>query len=190
RAFIDGWHRSGLITQNERAILMASLINSMDRVANTAGTYYAYLKPWYRKALRPFLFELIPPTQGSPSSAFLLDACTLVSIEKFDVLYLDPPYNARCYAQYYHLPETLALSQAPEVFGKSGIPHVGRVTSDYNKRDSALRELQRLVQTARFRYLVFHYSYSGLIGPAKLRALLSQYGAVEEHLLSSKGYST
>jgi adenine-specific DNA-methyltransferase len=35
------WRGSGIIDEMEYALLMASLINSMDKVANTAGTYYA-----------------------------------------------------------------------------------------------------------------------------------------------------
>ena len=51
RTHIKKWFQLGLINQNEHAILLASLINSMDNVANTAGTYYAYLKKMDSKKL-------------------------------------------------------------------------------------------------------------------------------------------
>lgn len=92
RASIFAWAKQGLLSHSEKAVLVASLIDSMDRVANTAGTYYAYLKHWYRKARQPFRFSLIPHASGSrPCRAYLADARDLVARRHFDVLYLDPP---------------------------------------------------------------------------------------------------
>ncbi|MBO4999016.1 MAG: HAD hydrolase family protein [Lachnospira sp.] len=56
---IKQWEKEGVLTDKENAILIASLIQSFDNVANTAGTYYAYLKEYYRKAKRPFKFKLL-----------------------------------------------------------------------------------------------------------------------------------
>jgi adenine-specific DNA-methyltransferase len=104
RLQIDSWSRSKWLNSHERAVLLASLINSMDRVANTAGTYYAYLKSWHRKALLPFRFELIRPAKGNPDcSSVLADAKDLVASRKFDILYLDPPYNERSYSTYLYV---------------------------------------------------------------------------------------
>ncbi|MHC4496206.1 MAG: DNA adenine methylase, partial [Planctomycetota bacterium] len=119
RLQINRWRRQRLLTRSEHAVVMASLIQSMDKIANTAGTYYAYLKDWYRKALRPFRFELLRPVSGSPDCRSLLSrAEDLVNKAEFDILYLDPPYNQRSYSRYYHLPETLARAEAPRVYGK------------------------------------------------------------------------
>src|SRR4030042_1499802 len=41
RRKIRAWAQKGWLSYDERAVLLASLINNMDRVANTAGTYYA-----------------------------------------------------------------------------------------------------------------------------------------------------
>lgn len=54
--------RMGLTSSKENSLLTASLIDSMDWVANTAGTYYAYLKGWSHKASRTFRFNLVQPT--------------------------------------------------------------------------------------------------------------------------------
>ena len=108
RNAIHRWRRNGLLSTQETAVLLASLVDSMDRVANTAGTYYAYLKTWYRKSLYPFRFDLIRPTRGKSRCRSLLgDARSIVSERHFDVLYLDPPHNIRRYSGYYHLPETI-----------------------------------------------------------------------------------
>lgn len=191
RLRIAQWSRDGWLSINERALLLASLVNSMDRVANTAGTYYAYLKTWYRKALKPFCFELIPPTPGNPNCyCFLGDAKDLIGKRFFEILYLDPPYNARNYSSYYHLPESVALESSPRTHGLSGVPSRPGPSSDFNKPARACDALQELLEGARFRLLVFHYSDKGLIRPKDLRRIFRQYGHVEEFVLDSKGYTT
>lgn len=60
-SLIKKWDKNGLISYTEKAVLLASLVNSMDKVANTAGTYYAYLKGWYRKSSKSFSYEFIEP---------------------------------------------------------------------------------------------------------------------------------
>lgn len=191
RLLISHWTELNIITPRERAILLASLINSMDKVANTAGTYYAYLKHWYRKALRPFRFELIPRTIGSTGcQCFLGTAEDLVKQQEYDILYLDPPYNERSYGAYYHLPESLALGITPRAFGKSGVPHSARTRSDFNRTSDAENALGNLLAAARFKQLIFHYSDDGLISPSNVIRILSDYGAIRQEVLDAQGYST
>ncbi len=191
RLRINRWWKEGLLSRSEYAVLLASLINSMDKVANTAGTYYAYLKKWYRKALLPFRFELLLPTSGSPECrSFLEQAKDLVGRSKFDILYLDPPYNQRSYSRYYHLPETIARAEAPRVYGKAGMPGSVRPSSAFNKPAMARQALEALLSNARFRLLVFHYSDDGLISREEILVLLSEYGKPNEYMLDSIGYTT
>lgn len=191
RLLILKWVKEGLLTFGEKAVLLASLINSMDRVANTAGTYYAHLKRWYRKAKKPFQFQLISPTRGpGDCRAYLSDAKDLVALHDFDILYLDPPYNQRCYAGYYHLPETIALGQAPRVHGKAGIPRRQRPKSAFNSPSQGLSALEELLDRASFKLAVLHYSDDGLLPRDKIRKLLRRYGTVEEMTVGANGYTT
>lgn len=188
---IHGWLRDGLLTHQERAVLLASLVNSMDRVANTAGTYYAYLKKWYRKSRRPFRFDLIRPTTGpSRCQSLLAEAQDVVSGRHFDVLYLDPPHNDRRYSGYYHLPETVCRGGCPAVHGLAGIPDTPGVRSDYNSRRRAGRALSSLLGVSTFRLLILHYSDDGLIPPAEVRRLLSGLGHLTECVVSAPGYTS
>ncbi len=61
---IKRWDEGGLLNESERKYLIASFLNSMDPCANTAGTYYAHLKHWHRKALKPFQMKWIPVQVG------------------------------------------------------------------------------------------------------------------------------
>ena len=192
RLIIKKWTKSDLINNEEKALLLASLINSMDRVANTAGTYYAYLKNWHRKALNDFQFEFIKNigSNKGKGNCFHEPASSLVKRNCFDVLYLDPPYNERSYAHYYHLPETIALQTTPKVHGKSGIPDKICTFSDYNKLNYASSALRELLYSANFKLLVFHYADNGIIPVQKVLDILSEFGQIDEYIIESKGYST
>jgi len=188
---IRRWSNEGWLSADEHAVLTASLINSMDRVANTAGTYYAYLKSWHRKALQSFRFELIAPTPGLPNCECMHGpAQKMVEQRRFDVLYVDPPYNDRRYDGYYHLPETLAKGTTPRVNGMAGKPKAVSERSTFNDARFASTALKVLVESARFRLLAFHYSDEGLIPRESVRAILREHGVVEEFCLTSRGYTT
>lgn len=191
RRKIMTWAQKGWLNHDEYAVLLASLINSMDRVANTAGTYYAFLKKWHRKALNDFRFELILPVSSkSKGYCFHEPANTLVRRRHFDILYLDPPYNQRSYAHYYHLPETMALETTPKVHGMSGIPRNISTISEFNRPKQARHALINLLKNASFNLLVFHYADNGIITPQEVRDILSSYGKIEDFLIDSKGYTT
>ena len=147
----------GAIDGNEFAYLMASLIEAMDRVANTAGTYYAYLKKISVKAARIFEFLLIKPMPGEfIGSSTLGDAYDLVTDRYYDVIYLDPPYNDRRYHGYYHLPEALARGIMPDVAGTAGVCKINMtLDTDFYKVSSALASLTKILEAAKFKVLLF-----------------------------------
>lgn len=188
---IWNWRQEGIIDENEYAFLIASLIQSMDKVANTAGTYYAYLKDFYRKAKKSFNFELLVPIQGNKFCQVKLeDAELLVSEVVCDILYLDPPYNERNYQRYYHLPETIAEGKEPKPQGKSGVYVAEEKHSAYNKEKSAMEAFERLIKSANAGCIVFHYTDKGLINCNEAKEILQQIGAVKEYYFDSKGYTT
>lgn len=189
-AILD-WKHRGLVSNREYAFLIASLIESLDRVANTAGTYYAYLKHWYRKAKKDFRFDWVMPTVGEHKCrAHLNDAAATASSHPADILYLDPPHNTRCYHDYYHLPESIALGYRGAVRGMAGIPERPRTVSKFSVRASALEALSRLLHQCTWHLLVLHYSDAGLMTPTQIRSVLWSHGKIEEHELLAKGYST
>lgn len=188
---IWNWQKLNIINENEYSILIASLINSMDRVANTAGTYYAYLKTWYRKALNRFEFKMLEPINGKQKChSFLMDAISMVNTVTSDILYLDPPYNERSYGSYYHLPETIARGIIPKPRGKSGVYSFPDTKSNFNNRTKALNELEQIVNDSNSECIIFHYTDNGLIPYDNILDVLSHKGSVEEYFFDSKGYCT
>jgi len=187
------WDRKTLLNKHEKAFLISSLINSMDKVANTAGTYYAYLKKYHRKALRPFIFSWIPVFQGEYLGRALLgDALNQLSGKSFDVLYLDPPYNNRNYASYYHLPETLAGLKKKKLKDatRSGVPKAAHPFSENIRQGMKMSYIEDLVSKIHWQYLVFHYCDNALIPLETIRNKLQTLGTMEEHIIPTIGYTT
>lgn len=188
---IELWYKSKVIDENERKVLLASLINSIDKVANTAGTYYAHLKQLDRRAKKVFRFKFLHCIKGPESHAFNMEAEVFVKNVKCDVLYLDPPYNERDYSAYYHLPETIAAGVVPIPKGKSGVYQVNDIVSDYNKRDKALQAFERLISYADTKCIILHYTDSGLIDINDAKNVLISVGNITtDCYVNCKGYTT
>jgi adenine-specific DNA-methyltransferase len=188
---IASWAAREALSVQEEKVLRASLVDSADRVANTAGTYYAYLKNWHRKALKPFEFRLLTPTPGNAKcKVWITDAQDLVSSRPWDVLYLDPPFNSRNYGRYYHFPESLALGAKYEVAGKAGMPVRDVPRSPFYSPSAAATALRSLIDQADYKLLVLHYAPDGIIPADTIVRELKQRGKVRRYVLDAKGYTT
>lgn len=93
------------LTEKERAILIASLIYSSDKMANTVGHYDAYRKKV--QIADRFKFELVNPldTSSKDIQIFREDSNELVRKISGDVAFISPPYNSRQYSRFYHVLE-------------------------------------------------------------------------------------
>lgn len=190
-SIIKAWDAKGLLTSNEKAVLLASLIESADKVANTAGTYYAYLKQFHRKARKPFEFRLIKAVPGSSKcKSYMIEAIELVKRAHYDIVYLDPPYNGRNYGSYYHFPETIAKCAIPRVAGVSGMPARPKTLSDFNSPARAANALEELLSHVRCGLLLFHYTDTGLVPQDRVREILTTVGNCDEFVLEASGYTT
>src|SRR5262249_30068058 len=98
------------------AIALTSLIEACDRVDSTVGLQMAYLKRWAARAEQPLRLRL-PEILDGEGSASCLDARGAAGLFAADVAYLDPPYNQHSYLGNYHVWETLARGDQPEVYG-------------------------------------------------------------------------
>ena len=118
REKLDQWKPD--LSEREFAILLASLIYSVDRAARTVGHYETFLKS---SSLRTdFHFDLISPLRTSPVKIYRADANALARRVCGDVAYVDPPYNSRQYSRFYHVLETLTKWDRPQLEGVARKP--------------------------------------------------------------------
>lgn len=190
---IKRWDEDDLLTDSERKYLLASFLNSMDPCANTAGTYYAHLKQWHRKALKPFQMKWIPVQVGvAGGQALVGDALEVLKGKRFDLLYLDPPYNRRDYSRYYHLPESLASLKRPDTNpdSASGVPMKVLDASPLIRKSAEASYLQELISSVQWKRLVVQYCEGAQIPMSELRDMLRDAGKLQEHVLPALGYTT
>jgi len=190
---ITSWIKLGLIDDNEIKFLTASLLNSMDAVANTAGTYYAYLKKWDRKAIKEFNFSWYNGLVAGPKGTALNgDALESLTGRSFDVLYLDPPYNSRDYSRYYHLPETLARYAEVQIDknSMSGQPVERSAAGGKVREAMKLPYLSRLICEVGWKRLVVQYAEGAYISIENLAKELSCHGTMKVHEVSALGYQS
>ena len=144
------------LSDREKSILLASLIYSCDKVANTVGHYDAYRKKIQIKDR--FKFELIKPIDTTGKNVFIhrVDANELVKKIKADVVFIDPPYNSRQYSRFYHLLENLVKWTKPELEGIAMKPPVENM-SEYSKT-KAPEKFDELIQNIDAKYIVVTYN--------------------------------
>jgi adenine-specific DNA-methyltransferase len=107
--------RKNELNEKEYAILLTSLIYTIDRLANTVGHFDAYIKKPIVK--RPLNFRLIQTEDFAGAKIYNEDSNKLVKQLKGDIAYIDPPYNSRQYSRFYHIYENLVKWEKPKLYG-------------------------------------------------------------------------
>ncbi len=195
RGRIDRWSAEGLLDRPRAQLLLATLIEAADRVANTTGVYASFVKTWQPNSERPIELRPIDPTPSvdgrSGCTAYLGPAEKLLSaLGPLDLLYLDPPYNGRQYPGYYHIPELLATGwdPPPTLRGKTGlIPDEDR-RSDWCRKNRAETALRTLLAAADARHVLFSYNDEGLLGREAIEAALRERGRSDSYRFIHRSY--
>ena len=104
-----------------------------------------------------------------------------------DLVYLDPPYTKRQYASYYHILETVALGDEPEVEGVAGLRPWKDRASDFCYKTRALKTLSHLVHSLKSQRVLLSYSSEGHICMQDMKAELSKIGKSTMHPLGAIG---
>ena len=177
RQKIESWKEQNLISDDEYYFLLATLVESIDKYANTASVYGAFLKKLKKTAqdglcLRPA--ELIINDRNH--EVFNQDINEVVEKISGDILYLDPPYNHRQYATNYHLLETIAQYDNPKVYGKTGLRNYSKQKSLYCSRARVKNAFRDLILKAKAKYIFLSYNNEGLMALDDIKEIMSLRG--------------
>jgi len=163
------------ISENMYFFLLASLLESADKVANTTSIYGAFLKKIKKTAKRDLILEPANFLQTNNfHQVFNQDANQLIHQISGDVLYLDPPYNQRQYGSNYHILNTIVKYKPFTPKGKTGLPEYNR--SKYSQKKEVLDSFEDLIKYAKFRYIFLSYNNEGLMSEIEIKNILSKYG--------------
>jgi len=180
RLQIEEWYQTGSITENEKCLLVTDLLNATVAVSNTAGTYGFFLKHLESRALKELVLKRSKIIPGRTDHLiFNRDANELAKEITLDVAYLDPPYNWRQYASYYHILETIARYDSPQLFGKSGLRPWDEQRSRYSQRREARNALAEIVNRISARAILLSYNADGLITHEEIMRVLKGVGEPE-----------
>ncbi len=198
RERIAEWKAEGLIDASEESVLLAPLIFQAAYCSNTSGVFKGWHRgwggatrtAWYR--IRSML-TLSPPVfwdNRQENRVYRADASHLLDEIECDIAYLDPPYNQHQYGANYHLLNTIALWDKPDVgrtydarrpgSGKAAIRTDWRTErrSAYCHKSSALPEFRALVMGLRARWILVSYSTDGIIPMDDMVAALCECGSL------------
>lgn len=170
------------LAEKEYNILLASLLYSVDKIANTVGHYDAYFKKhtiedkFFMKPIEPF-------RTNTKIDIHQEDANQLAKNIKTDIVYIDPPYNSRQYSRFYHVLETLIKWDKPELHGVALKPEPENMSA-YCKVQ-AKQKLYELVNDIQTKYFVLSYNntYNSKSNSSKNKITLEEI----EHILKSVG---
>ena len=192
REYIEIIYLNNQINQNEYYFLLASLLVSMDSVANTSCVYGAYLKK-FKASSNKILYVLPIHTlnylyqdnniiQLQYNNIYNVKAEDLL-LEKeiyYDIIYLDPPYNQRQYAANYSPLNYIAYYDSNiKLTGKTGL------IENYNKSDFCSKpKVKKVFKTlfdrlkGKCKYVYLSYNNEGLLNYQDLISLLKNYGNI------------
>ena len=175
RTKIEFWKTEKKISSALYYFLLASLLESADKVANTASVYGAFLKKIKKTAqkeliLEPAIFEI----NSHSHEVYNEDSNLLIKKIKGDILYLDPPYNAREYGANYHLLNTIAKYDNFTPKGKTGLRDYSK--SAFCKKKEVEKSFDDLIKNANFKYIFLSYNNEGIMSSETIKKILSNYG--------------
>lgn len=183
RIRIEEWLNEGNINENEYFFLLGSLINSIDKYANTASVYGAYLKKLKRSALKKIQLVPLPIMHGEVDcKVYNEDISELIKKVSGDILYLDPPYNERQYCTNYHMLETIARYDNPVIKGKTGLREYSAQKSVFCVRNKVAEAFEDLIKDASFKYIFLSYNNEGLMSFDTIEKIMKKYGKYKVYM--------
>ncbi|MFC1756633.1 DNA adenine methylase [Patescibacteria group bacterium] len=180
RIQIEKWNEQKLISKNEYFVLLAMLVESVPFYANISGVYAAFLKNYDPRATKKFELKPIKIYAGNKKHwVYNQDSMHLLDNLETDVLYIDPPYNSRQYGGNYHLLETVAKYDNPEIKGVTGMRNYSHQKSEFCNVKTAIEALDKIALSAKYKTLVLSYNSEGIMPQKEIMKTLKKYGDVK-----------
>lgn len=177
RNVVEYWYKNNFIEENEYYYLIACIVEGIPFVSNISGTYGAFHKTWERRSFKKYeLFRLDVNQNRKDNHCYNCDGVELVKSISGDILYIDPPYNNRQYLPNYHVLETAAKYDYPEVRGVTAQRPYENSKSDFCIKNKVVSAFSKLVKNANFRYIILSYSTDGLMTVNQIEEIMKSYG--------------
>jgi adenine-specific DNA-methyltransferase len=186
---INELKKSNTINDDEYYFLLASLIQSLDTVANTTSVYGAFLKKIKKSAQKSLVLKPIHTIKNNENKNKVFNKNILELDEKLDVIYLDPPYVARQYgANYCPLNFLVEYDPKIELKGVSGLyDYYKSPFASKSRAKKAFEDMFRLL-TTKSNKIFLSYNNQGILSTEEITDIMKTYGSVTTYKYSYKKY--
>jgi adenine-specific DNA-methyltransferase len=172
-------------------VVLTSLVEAADRVDSTTGVQMAYVKQWAPRSFKPLELR-VPALLDGVGSAVRADACDVAGrLGRFDVAYLDPPYNQHRYFTNYHVWETLVAWDAPDHYGvacKRSDAREEENKSVFNSKRTMPAALAKVVADVDCELLILSYNDESWLTLDELVSMCSHHEVVTTLSFDSPRY--
>lgn len=149
RNITEDWRKVGFLSDDEYYYLVACIVEGIPFVSNISGTYGAFHKEWERRSYKKYeLLRLPICTNGKNNTCFNGNGADVLKEISGDILYIDPPYNERQYLPNYHVLETAAKYDFPEVRGITAQRAYENNKSDFCSKTKVAGAFEELIANA------------------------------------------
>jgi adenine-specific DNA methylase len=200
RAKIGEWLENNLINKDEETFLLALLLYEASTRSNTSGVFKGFHRGFggtngdaLTRILKEIRFEVPVLINGRKSSVFNENAVELsreLAPIRFDIAYLDPPYNQHQYGSNYHLLNTIAYNDKPAInknifidgkkVNKSAIRRDWvKTKSSFCYKDTAVGDFSKIIENISADYILISYSTDGIIPFNEMLETISKKGKLE-----------
>jgi len=186
---INDWYNDGFLTENEYYYLVACAVEGLPFVSNIRGTYGAYAKDWDKRSYKiyePLFLDII--TNGKTNRSFNEDGASLLKRINGDILYIDPPYNARQYLPNYHVLETAAKYDYPKLNGITGQRAYEEQKSDFCIKSKVENAFFNIMSNANYQHIIFSYNTDGLMAIDAIEEIMKVHGIPNTYKLMKIPY--
>lgn len=188
RLTVEKWYTEELITENEYFYLLSALINAVPFVSNITGVYAAYLKFWDERTYKTLeLTEPVIISNGKKNESYNCDFIKLLS-KRCDLLYADPPYNSREYLPNYHILETIARYDYPEIHGVTGMRNYDKQKSVFCKKNTVASAFETMIRDCKSKYILISYNNEALLSTEELSEICKRYAVGDSFKLFEFSY--
>ena len=187
RCQIEEWYKSKKITEKEYIHLIAILIETVSLYSNIPGTYGAFLNKWDSRALKTLTLnmgiheKLLSHNVNVNNKTFNKDIRDIIKEVQTDIMYLDPPYNQRDYAAYYHVLETISKYDNPELKDNKTGTKKSINKSNWCRKSSVMNELDYVIKNSNAKVVLLSYNNEGIMSEEDIKKIFEKYGTYTSH---------
>ncbi len=189
------------LSEEEKSVVLTSLILALDSVDSTIGHYAAYLNEWSTRSYNNMVLK-IPKLIVSGCDHLVLqdDIFNVLNSTDVDLAYFDPPYGSNNgkmppsrvrYAAYYHIWITVCLNDRPNLFGKAkrrtdtSDRIAASVFEEFRRNEKtgrfiAVEAIERLIKTVNAKHIILSYSSGGRATAMDLNESICKVGKIKK----------